>query len=65
MTLVVGLTIAWWTIAGICSIPGSKFSNACGHNAYIWLLITIPVGLVLSWFICARVLRVIWPQRET
>jgi len=65
LTLVVGLTIARLAIAAMCSIPGIKFSNACGHNAYMWLPITIPIGLVLSWLICAKVLRVIWPRRET
>ena len=38
--------VAWFAVAIPCSIPGVGTSNACGHNAYIWLIVVGPVVYV-------------------
>jgi hypothetical protein len=52
--VVSGSVLGWWLLAGLCSIPLLKFSNACGHNAIYWLPLFIPVGIAISWFVLAR-----------
>jgi hypothetical protein len=39
----------WLFLLGICSFPGLEFSVVCGHNAYVWLLILIPLSVYLAW----------------
>ena len=44
-----GCAFAWVPMVAICSIPGMRYSNACGHNAAYWLILTIPIGFLCSW----------------
>lgn len=44
--LVTGSISGWLLLAGFCNIPMIKSGNSCGHNAYLWLLIFLPIGLV-------------------
>ena len=46
-----GCVFAWFPVAVLCSIPGVAYSNACGHNAGDWFILTVPLG-----FICAALL---------
>lgn len=50
LALIGGSVLGWWLLGGFCGIPGLKFSVACGHNAYIWLPIFIPLGIYVCWF---------------
>ena len=52
--VVSGSVLGWWLLAGLCSIPGLKFSNACGHNAIYWLPLFIPVSIVICWLVLSR-----------
>jgi len=45
-----GPVLGWLLLAGFCSVPGIKYSNACGHNAYYWLPLFIVVGVLLCIF---------------
>lgn len=54
IALIGGSVCGWWVLIGFCSIPGLKFSVACGHNAYIWLPLFIPLGIALCWFLLGR-----------
>ena len=51
--VVSGSVLGWWLLAGLCSIPWLKFSNACGHNAVYWLPLFIPVAIAVCWFVLA------------
>jgi len=56
-SLVAGLVLGWFLLAGFCSIPGIAYSTACGHNAYVWLPLFIPLGVAISWFVITRLRR--------
>jgi cytochrome bd-type quinol oxidase subunit 1 len=62
LVVVAGLVVGWFLLAGICSWPWLRFSNACGHNAFMWLPITIPIGICLSWILVARLWHKFWPR---
>jgi len=32
---------------GICIIPGLSNSNMCGHNVYVWFILTIPLSFLI------------------
>jgi hypothetical protein len=64
VTLLVGLTIAWWSLMGACNVLGIRYTNDCNRIVHTWLPVAIAIGFMLSWFICGRVLRIIWPQRR-
>ena len=49
IALLVGTLLGWFLLGGFCSIPGLKYSNACGHNAYIWIPIFIPLSVYMCW----------------
>ena len=49
--------IGWLLIAVVCAIPGLRYSNACGHNAYVWLIITAPLSYVASAMAIYRLIR--------
>ena len=49
ITLIIGSVLGWWLLLGFCSIPGLKFGVACGHNAYIWVPLFIPLGIYVCW----------------
>jgi len=49
IALIAGSALGWWLLAGFCGIPGLKFSIACGHNAYIWIPIFVPLSVYASW----------------
>ena len=50
ISFVAGSFLGWMLLVGFCSIPGLKFSVACGHNAYIWVPIFIPLGIFVCWY---------------
>jgi hypothetical protein len=55
--VVPGVIIGWLLIAVVCAIPGLRYSNACGHNAYVWLIITAPLSYVASAMAIYRLIR--------
>ena len=64
LSLLVGVALGWLLLAGFCSIPGVAFSVACGHNAYIWLPVFVPAGVVLCWFLLRALSSRVRPQRQ-
>jgi hypothetical protein len=44
----VGCILAWTPVAAVCSLPGVRYSNACGHNVAYWLIVTLPLGWLLA-----------------
>jgi len=50
LALTIGSIVGWFLLAGSCSVVSLSFKNACGHNAYIWLPVFIPMGIFVTWF---------------
>ena len=46
VAMILAPIVAWFVMAGICSIPGLRYSNACGHNAYVWMIIVGPISYI-------------------
>ena len=65
IALIVGVVLGWWLLVGFCSIPGLKFSIACGHNAYIWLPLFIPISICVCWFTLGILSRGLHKPAET
>lgn len=65
IALIIGSVIGWWLLVGFCSIPGLKFSIACGHNAYIWVPLFIPLSIYACWFMLGIVSRELRKPTET
>ncbi len=51
ISLLLGVPLGWLLIVGFCSVPGLAFSVACGHNAYIWVVVFLPAGIVAVWLV--------------
>ena len=54
LALICGCVFSYVPVAALCSIPGLRFSNACGHNAVYWFIVTLPVGFVLAAILALR-----------
>ena len=63
LALLVGVPLGWILLGGFCSVPGIKFSNACGHNAYLLLVIFVPLGTLAAWYAVSRIRRVVGRRR--
>ena len=50
LTVFLGPVLGWYLLVGFCGMPWFTYSNACGHNAYLWLPIFIPAGMFPVWF---------------
>ncbi len=50
LALIIGSVVGWFLLAGFCGIAGLSFGNVCGHNAYMWLSLFIPLGIFVTWF---------------
>jgi len=48
LTFLAGCLLAVVPVVAVCSLPGVRHSNACGHNAADWLIITIPIGFFIA-----------------
>ena len=57
LALACGLALGWFMLVGLCSIPGITYSVACGHNAFIWLPMLIPIGMAISWYMLSQIQR--------
>ena len=44
-------------VMAVCRVPGIAFSWACGHNAGMWLFLTIPLGGIICWITLSAVAR--------
>jgi hypothetical protein len=44
--VIAGCFFAYVPVAVLCSLPGVQFSTACGHNAYLWFILTVPLGFL-------------------
>src|SRR5580700_9952198 len=62
LTVVLGCAVAWALLVGFCSVPGIRYSTACGHNAYVWLPIALPIGLTSTWFVSTWALDCLWKR---
>jgi len=49
-----GVILGWNFLAGFCGLPGLRYSNACGHNAFVLLPATIAGGVLLCWLAIGR-----------
>lgn len=56
VALVIGPIIGWFLTVGICSLPFLRIGVACGHNAFIRLLFTVPLGIAVSGLLTYRLL---------
>jgi hypothetical protein len=54
VTFVTGCIFACIPVGAFCSLPGVRFSNACGHNAVYWFILTLPLGFILAALLAAR-----------
>jgi hypothetical protein len=50
LSLIIGSVIGWFSLAGFCGVASLSFGNVCGHNAYMWLPLFIPLGIFVAWF---------------
>jgi len=57
LSLLLGVPLGWLLVVGLCSLPGLAFSIACGHNAYIWVPVFLPVGIAAVWLLLGLVHR--------
>ena len=48
--LVVGCVLSLAPVMTLCRLPYVRFSNACGHNAIYCLIISVPIGFLVSLF---------------
>ncbi len=58
ISLLVGCVLGCSLLAGFCSIPGLRSSNACGHNVYIWVPLVVPAGIVICWMLLGMIGRI-------
>ena len=50
-SFLLGVPLGWLVIVGFCSVPGLALGGACGHNAYIWVAVLLPAGVVAVWLL--------------
>jgi len=50
-----GLIFSWLPVAALCSFPGVRYSNACGHNAVYWFILALPLGFILAAILAIRI----------
>ena len=63
-TAVFGTTLGWLLLAAFCQIPGLREGVACGHNAYLWLPLFIPIGALVSWYLLGQLERKMKSQKK-
>jgi hypothetical protein len=44
-------------VSAMCSVPSLTFSVACGHNAGVWLFVSIPLGAFVCWITLSALAR--------
>jgi hypothetical protein len=49
-----GFPFGWYVVKATCAMPWLRFSVVCGHNAYVWLLLTIPAAVAFIWFVLSK-----------
>jgi hypothetical protein len=49
VSLIAGLVVGVAAVSAMCSIPALTFGTACGHNAGMWLFLSIPLGMGVCW----------------
>jgi hypothetical protein len=57
LSLTAGSLCGWWLLVGFCNLPVPSVSNVCGHNAYIWLPLAIPLGIYAVWLLIGCVFQ--------
>ena len=65
IALILGSVLGWWLLLGFCSIPGLKLSIWCGHNAYIWIPLFIPLGIYVCWLTLGVISHRLHKKTET
>lgn len=61
VSVAIGVPLGWYLVKLICGLPMLQFSVVCGHNAYIWLLLTLPAGVCIVWLLLGKII----PSRKT
>lgn len=64
LTAVLGTALGWLLLAAFCQIPGLREGVACGHNAYLWLPLFIPMGAFVSWYLLGQLERQMKAQKN-
>jgi hypothetical protein len=54
VAFIAGCIFAWLPVAALCSLPGVRYSNACGHNAVYLFILTLPLGFILAAHLASR-----------
>jgi hypothetical protein len=57
ISIVAGSVLGWFFLGFVCGITGLRGSVACGHNAYIWLPLCIPLGVFICWYLLGLLQR--------
>ena len=57
LSAVAGAVLGWFFVGLVCGITGLRWSVACGHNAYIWLPLFIPLGIFVCWYLLGQIQR--------
>lgn len=57
LSVVAGPMLGWLFLGLVCGATGLRGSVACGHNAYIWLPLFIPLGIFICWYLLGRLQR--------
>jgi hypothetical protein len=57
LALACGLVLGWFLDYPFCYIAMRIDNSACGHNAFIWLPLLIPIGIVISWYMLSQIQR--------
>jgi hypothetical protein len=56
--VIAGCLFAYVPVAVLCSLPGVRFSTACGHNVYQGFILTIPLSFlsaaILAIWLCGK-----------
>ena len=55
--LIAGPVCGWLLLGGMCGVilfVTDGHSNACGHNAYLWIPIFLPLGMIISGLAASR-----------
>ena len=58
LVLACGLVLGWFMLVPFCYLAELVDYRACGfHAAFIWLPLSIPVGVAISWYMLSQIQR--------
>jgi hypothetical protein len=57
LAIVGGCVLGWFLLAGFCNLPEVGGTVSCGHNAFMWLPLFVPAGVLIIWMLISRLAR--------